>query len=290
MSVVKDSVGSTFNRGDFTDGLAFLWSSLDLSPYAGALGRTPHKVILVDSAGKRALGYLAGVGAGETLGSELFLNPGFDSDTNWEKDSGWTIGGGVASDNGSSGYLIQGVAPAPGVLSRLSMNITILNAGGIYLIDSGGFTYFLGLYNTTGIKTGYLTKNDTNPNAGLFGSSFNGSVDDGSLKRVTDPPNTGIHIVSSLNGTVRNWADKDTGFDPNTITTWSIENIAQVGSGSGLKRRRLVEFIPDGQNVRKRRALLEPTKEEYDWLLTKKNPDKMTQSEFEKWRRQNPRT
>lgn len=60
MSVVKDSVGSTYNYGDFTNDNAFFWSSLDLSPCAGALGRTLHKAILLDANGKEATGYLAG--------------------------------------------------------------------------------------------------------------------------------------------------------------------------------------------------------------------------------------
>lgn len=309
MSVVKDSVGSTFDRGDFTDGLAFLWSSLDLSPYAGALGRTPHKVILVDSAGKRALGYLGAVGAGETLGSEVLSNTTFEDLTGLTVNFEWqlaTVAGGqtgncleVTNGPGAGGGVIQQLNPV--TPNGLYKTFAYFKQGspaaaaftfGIYpawlkyinVSPTSNWVQTL-LYATAAIAENYWA---LGPLDGTIGNKL--LVDTASYKRVTDPPNTGIHIVSSLNGTIRNWADKDTGFDPGTITTWSIENIGQVGIGSGLKRRRLVEFIPDGQNVRKRRVLLEPTKEEYDWLLTKKNPGKMTQSEFEKWRRQNPRT
>jgi len=52
-----------------------------------------------------------------------------------------------------------------------------------------------------------------------------GWADNYSIKRVTDPPSTAVHIVSSLNGTTRNWASIESGFDPNTISSWSIYGI-----------------------------------------------------------------
>lgn len=61
---VADSTGSTYNYGDYTATNAFFWSSLDLSPYAGTdLGSTPYYIELLDTAGKKATGYLAGPGA-----------------------------------------------------------------------------------------------------------------------------------------------------------------------------------------------------------------------------------
>jgi len=307
MSVILTSAGSTFNRGDFTDGLAFLWSSLDLSPYAGALGRTPHKAILLDAAGKLATGYLAGVGAGETLGSELITNGGFNTDT-----TGWTPTNATLASivGGQSGNCLEITTPAPG-FGRAFQDIVVVvgalhegsgyhksgtsgaethqiseaNSGFVLAsgVSSAVWQLLSGYYNAATLPFRFENRKD----AGIAGTML---FDTDSVKRVTDPPSTACHIVSSLNGTTRNWASIESGFNPNTITTWSIENTIQVGFGSGLKRRRHVEFIPDGQNVRKRRVLLEPAKEEYDWLLTRKNPNKMTQTEFEKWRRQNPRT
>jgi hypothetical protein len=49
------------------------------------------------------------------------------------------------------------------------------------------------------------------------------------VKRVTDPPATAVHIVSSLNGTTRNWASIESGFDPNTIASWKIYDLAHPG-------------------------------------------------------------
>jgi len=50
-----------------------------------------------------------------------------------------------------------------------------------------------------------------------------------------------------------------------------------------------MSVIPDNESIRRRRVVLKPMKKEYDWLLSKKDPSKMSQKEFEKWRKQNPR-
>jgi hypothetical protein len=49
-----------------------------------------------------------------TQGSELIINGGFDADTNWTKDAGWTISGGVANATDSSfASLSQNVLTSP---------------------------------------------------------------------------------------------------------------------------------------------------------------------------------
>jgi hypothetical protein len=110
------------------------------------------------------------------------------------------------------------------------------------------------------------------------------------VKQILDPPSTGIHIVSSLNGTTRAWENIESGFDLNNIASWSIETIERVYGGAGSPKRWKVEFIPDGKNIRRSRVLAPSIKEEYDHELAKKSPLLMTQKEFEKWRRQNPRS
>jgi hypothetical protein len=43
------------------------------------------------------------------------------------------------------------------------------------------------------------------------------SSTDNSLKKLTDIPATGLHLMSAQDGTTRNMASVETGFDPNTI-------------------------------------------------------------------------
>lgn len=71
--------------------------------------------------------------------------------------------------------------------------------------------------------SGYIVKR-TGEDTTIYinGSAFSGTLDNVSLKRVTDPPNTAVHIVSSLNGTTRDWASIESGFDPIGIASWII--------------------------------------------------------------------
>jgi hypothetical protein len=69
----------------------------------------------------------------------------------------------------------------------------------------------------------------------------------------------------------------------------SVQEMVQApGGGRG---KWLIKDIPEEKGKEKRREfVLMPTPEKYDEGLAKKDPTKMTQKEFEKWRRQNPRS
>ncbi len=222
--LIKDSLGSTFNRGDFTALNAFFWSSLDLSPYKGTdLGSTPYFIELIDGAGKKATGYIGAVGAGETLGSEICGDPGFDNDAYWfYKDAGWSVAASkaVALNVPNTGYLFGSATWIEGSLVKGSFDIELYTSGGVYLLVR---SVLVGPFSGLGTKTGYKTVGNV---AGYIGFSADGTLtatfDNYSQKRVTDPPATAVHIVSSLNGTIRNWASIESGFDPNTIASWEI--------------------------------------------------------------------
>jgi len=238
---IIDSTGATFNRGDFTSGNAFFWSSIDLGWYAGAYpGSTPFYIELLDAAGKKATGYIGAVGAGETL-SELLTNPTFDVNTDgWMPQSGTlaSIVGGQSNNcleitrvSGNYQYVSQTANLTSGWLIKVSGYIKSGTSGneayqfgpfqllGGYLsgTSSGSWTQ-VSIYKsciTTQANTFYVIKSTATPGTMLF--------DEMNLKRVTDPPSTAVHIVSSLNGITRNWASIESGFDPNTITSWIIK-------------------------------------------------------------------
>jgi len=247
----KQSTGSTFNYGDFTNNNAFFWSSLDLSPLAGTdLGSTPFYIELVDNAGKKATGYLAGVGAGETL------SPLVDGDTlngnmeTGDPPTGWNGVGtptldGVA-DERTGGTGIQSLSITRGTESySVARNLTLV-LGGLYKLGS-----WINVSTSTSTQIRVVRSSDyasqfqtvaSAPavwiNSSIYGTCIyvNSTIvlvcgtvpgvearyDDVYLGRVTDPPSTACHIVSSLNGTTRAWQIKETGFNPNTITSWVI--------------------------------------------------------------------
>ena len=250
------NAGSTFNRGDFTATNAFFWCSLDLSAYAGTdVGSTPYSILLTDAAGKTASGFLGAAGAGETLEStggplndgELLTNPTFDTDT-----TGWSaLDSTLASiDGGQSGKCLEETqtgGATPGFRQFPTVITLSLLRGSLYvkLGTSGvpGFRLsddFLGIYYVINDATsswvqssGYMTPlaggtsfsiRNWGPSSGTFLS------DEVSLKRVLDPPSTGVHIVSAYNGTTRAWANIESGFNPNTITTAVICGGVGIGS------------------------------------------------------------
>ena len=89
---VEDETGATSYRCSMVAGTAFFQAvGVDLSPYVGDL------LILTDSTGKQAYGYIKAAGGGETLGAEKC--------TNGDMESGGTGGdfnGGAEIDDGTS--------------------------------------------------------------------------------------------------------------------------------------------------------------------------------------------
>jgi len=222
LGVLRNSVGSSFNRGDFTNGNAFFWSSINLSYYLNSL------IELIDATGKKALGYLAGVGAGETLGSEVITvaaDREFSSDTGfWVKDAGCTIALGVAHFVAVA--VNFGLNQNADLLTYLALYKGILtvsnHVAGNLDISSLSRT---SLSTGNGLKTGYILGASNGRFYVIAGTTASLDADDVSFKRVTDPPATAVHIVSALNGTTRNWSSVEAGFNPNTITSWNIYQI-----------------------------------------------------------------
>jgi len=238
-SIIFDSTGSTFDRGDFTEGNAFFWSSLDLSPYAGTdLGSTPYYIEVLDGTGKKATGYIGAVGAGETLGSEMLTNGSFSVNT----DS-WSavqcilasVAGGQSENcleitqvSGDYATAYQGVFIPANQLIKSTGYVKSGTSGnencGIGW-DASGTPFPNGVSSgswsqITQYRVGHL---DGYPNLSkLTGTAGTMLFDEVSSKRVTDPPAIAVHIVSSLNGTTRDWASIESGFDPNDIASWTI--------------------------------------------------------------------
>jgi len=86
------------------------------------------------TAGSQPIGLGLDQSQGLVLGPELVVNGDFDTDTNWTKDPGWSISGGVAvasaAVNGTN--LRQTTTAIAGKTYEITFTIVSLSAGGVY--------------------------------------------------------------------------------------------------------------------------------------------------------------
>ncbi len=128
----------------------------------------------------------------QSFGSELVTNGNFATDSNWTKGTGWTISGGVASCDGtqsstSTFRTTVGISGISNKKVKLSFDIKNYQAGSLTVtLEGTGGNEFTGL-NSNGVYEIETTSTDSLPKL-LFNadSSFIGSVDNASIKLVTD--------------------------------------------------------------------------------------------------------
>lgn len=120
---------------------------------------------------------------GPVLGSELAVNGTFAVDANWTKGTGWTIAAGVATHAaGTTSDLLEISGATAGWRVKTEYTITSISAGFIH-IDVGGTVgtnrLALGTYQQVLLAGGsnLSFRADT---------TFNGSIDNVSVKRVTE--------------------------------------------------------------------------------------------------------
>lgn len=85
-------------------------------------------------------------------GSELVTNGTFDTDSDWTKNTGWTISGGVASSSGSNNYAGIGQVKSLTVGKVYSLTFTISSYTSGLLKAGVGNTVGIG-YSSTGTFT-----------------------------------------------------------------------------------------------------------------------------------------
>jgi hypothetical protein len=117
---------------------------------------------------------------GTSLGSELLDNPGFDSDTIWTKDAGWTIAGGFGVATATEERIFQTFGSI-GINCRAS--VEVVHTSGEYRIrDSGGhaspwqITTQTFIFDTLWDNNFIVESNALNP--------FTGTIDNASLKQI----------------------------------------------------------------------------------------------------------
>ncbi len=168
-----------------------------------------------------------------TLGSDVIINGTFDTDTSWAKGTGWTISGGVASNNGNAGLLTQSVG-------------TINNwyqAGFDLVLEVGQFIWtYAGANtiarNTPGSYTNTLRASQTS--IGVYSNSWNGTIDNISYRPLT---------LSSLFSTVPT-SDADVIADVNVTMTAGTQAGLVTNLDSTSSPANFLIAYHDGTNVK----------------------------------------
>jgi len=244
---VDDETGVTFNASNnmfsFKDGQSFIEvEGLDLSTYTGDSTGRKNFIVLKDSEGYSAWGWIGEAGSGESLGSNLVTNGDFETgDT-----SGWSTANATAvatttdpyggsyclslKDWGSGARLHQTLDPLESKsLYKFSFYAKKINA------DPGGYIYSstnnsvhytnADMNNFTasvweGLAHYFTANNDVEGNDRLFVYA-QGSGDDGDevyydniyIKEVTDCNTDGVHIYNNNVAGSQNWIDVHASFN-----------------------------------------------------------------------------
>ena len=115
------------------------------------------------------------------LGEELVVNGGFDTDSDWTKQTGWTIANGVATCDGTNlTQLYQTNVLTQNKTYKVTYSITSCTSGGVFA-KLGNNT--IGVTNSTvGTYTEYFNFTETNLSFHFRSSNFIGSIDNVSVK------------------------------------------------------------------------------------------------------------
>jgi hypothetical protein len=136
---------------------------------------------------------------GGDLGSELIVNGNFDTDTDWTKGTGWTIGSGVATKTaGTASLLSQNISAVAGKTYQITFTMT-RTAGTLSL--RLGSTTNQNSYTASATNTFTLTCGATD---GILyfsaDATFAGTVDSVSIKEIRQAPdftNTQFQLTAS---------------------------------------------------------------------------------------------
>ena len=231
-----------------------------LAPYTGG------HITITDSAGKTITGWISAAGVGETTGANIVPNPTVEVDaTGWSKwPSGASAGRDLVSTEGANGtghsFQVKAVSTSYHYVWPPEM---VLTSGALYRI---GFWYRNSHPETVGATSLSIMRSNALEQHKAFGNiekpgswtNFTGYfssvpskaqtgqrvyianyactgydnvayVDEVSVQKVLAPSATGVTIVSSFGGSVRDWESVDAAFNPNAGPfQYTIDNRFQL--------------------------------------------------------------
>ena len=249
IAVASGTIAAGDNKLDYTSTNAFIEFGVDLTSYHGN-----HKIVVTDSAGKSASGYLHSVApGGEALGAELIINGDMELDSNWSdygtplinERSSVEVFAGSYSRKFSTNATFTGIESDPftvaaGAVYSIGITDYPATSGTLYIgyfvtegTGSGGKWEQVGnqTYDTWNSFTKYFTCSVSGDSSVLRINSATSAmervwyVDNLTVKRLTDCAATGSLIVSTLGGATRSWTSVDTGFDPNLACAYKIYRV-----------------------------------------------------------------
>jgi len=194
------------------DGTAFV----DFSAAGLLTDHIGKRLTVLDSAGKKLIGFIKAVGTGETLDTELLADPGFDNAGSWSTNTSFVIAGSVATATAlATDKFVATSCPTTGKLIKFDITVSGYASGGLKAFLSGGIRS-INEATGNGPLTSYLIANDLTF-AGWITSQDNSTyvVDTASMKQVLTPSATGVTIVSTPGGAIYNWEYKEAGFNYN---------------------------------------------------------------------------
>ena len=217
------------SRLSLVDGIAFFDCGAGLSAYAGLdSGSHEYLIKVYDDDGYSIQGYVGAVGGGEALGGELSSNGTFEGEytaglaPSWSKypsptctEDGTNVYAGVAAQKIEMAVDNEGIYQTMSLISG-GLHYAIVHCYpysgvGIMLFHSSVGSPIASTTGTEAYETldmYFVCKSDANPKrVYLYGSvpAAGVSVDNFSIKQVTDCAATGFHIISAQGGSTQNW-------------------------------------------------------------------------------------
>ena len=178
----------------------------------------------------------------EQIGAEEVTNGNFETDSDWIKQTGWTISDGKAIATSTNGSLYQANDFVSGKIYRIRFEITSYESGGLICRFNNDET---NIFNSVGTHTLYFKSDNSFDYVYFLGNnSFTGSIDNVSVKEVGQNwlfqngwnMGDGVAVYSGTVSAYRTIYQEDAltvsskyrlTFDIVSISSGSIENISQ---------------------------------------------------------------
>lgn len=235
---VETEAGATEMRGSFVDGQAWFHDAGGLiAVYAGT-----GNLFIGLSGTEYVYGFLGEVGTGETLGAEELDDPTLNDAAEWDSsDANIThddVAGTVTWDGlgGALFYTTDGSGLfTVGKLYEIVVVIDSITAGSVYVTYNSGA--FRGTatpsWTTAGTKTIYRICSD-NSSINLWGcGTCDAVISNISVKEVTEPAATAVHIYKEHGLLNEGWNAVDTGIDYNAGASWDFDVYVNLMSSAG---------------------------------------------------------
>ena len=123
----------------------------------------------------------------EQIGSELVVNGGFDTDSDWSKGTGWSIANGSASYDGSGTgyqYILQSITTTSGSIYKINFDVLSSTGSNLNIVDFGSVRVNQS-HLTEGNYTFYAQADSSSENIIIYANGTDTfSIDNVSVKEV----------------------------------------------------------------------------------------------------------